>query len=132
MRQRKPQDRRRGFKLAAIVVLAIIVLVGIGRLFVPPSFGMRPTRKMSLAESQVDALRDAVDRYLLENDRMPESLETLLEKDDRNQPHLVDEALLLDPWNNKIEILKYSFGWLVTSAGPDGDMSTEDDITSRR
>lgn len=125
-----------GFTLIE-VLLVLIILVIIGSLAVNVFTGTQDKASINAAKSQIPLVRGAIDRYRLDMNKYPTSLEELWEEpsdaDEQDRwggPYL--EPLKPDPWGNEYEYLaegkknagKFDF-W---SAGPDGKSGSDDDI----
>jgi hypothetical protein len=78
-------------------------------------FGSRPgpadegiatvkTEKKKIAQTQVSTtLKTAVLSYITDHGQPPQSLETLLQKDDKGGPYLIGTDALTDPWGNRYQ-----------------------------
>lgn len=114
--------RQEGMTLVEIMIVVIIMalIAGAVAVAVIPRLG---TAKEKTAQTDVQTIRSAVTLYLLEvGDGCP------------TMQDLLDESLLdsgknsQDPWNGEYAIECEGDNVFVTSAGPDGQMGTEDDI----
>lgn len=99
LRKAEQRQRRSAFTLMEmLVVVAIIVaLAGIGGFFL---LGALKESQRSVAETQVKGpLTQAVTMYSLKhNNRFPESLQVLLQKDEFGGPYLENADAIIDPW----------------------------------
>ncbi len=123
-----------GFSLIELlVVLAIMALLA--GLVAPKVIGYLGRAKAQTATSQIEGLRGALDLYLLDVGRYPETragLGALLSDDGRspgwNGPYLREPAVPADPWGNAYgyELTKVGEP-LVFSLGSDGAPGGEGD-----
>jgi hypothetical protein len=97
------------------------------RLTEVPSEAVDPALR-ALAEGQMQALADAIEIYRLQNNKVPERLDALLDKDSRTgEPYL--EKLPLDPWRGPYDYATPSTQtYRISSAGPDRTWGTPDDL----
>ena len=90
------------------------------------------TRKTA-AKTGVDTIKGAVTNYHIEKKKStpPSDLSVLVKADGDSEP-LLDggEGALFDPWDNEYKIEVSGKRFVIISAGPDGEFSTEDDIRS--
>ncbi len=121
-RSGKTAEIRSGF-LNAPLVLASFVSVAV------------PVVKLSLQNTRIDTARMlisnvdiAVKSYYLKHAKYPESINVLtMEQDNEGEPFL--EGDLVDPWGNELRYEKNGKKRpKITSAGPDGEFDTYDDI----
>lgn len=136
---RSSQAKRRqraGFTLIE-VLLVLIILVILGSLAVNVFTGTQDRANINAAKAQVGLLSDPINRYRLDMNRYPSSLEELWETpsdaalaEKWSGPYV--EQLKPDPWGNPYQYTsqgkrnpnKFDF-W---SNGPDGQSGTDDDI----
>ena len=120
-------DKQRGFTLLEIMV--VIVIIGVlASLVVPNLMGNKEKADKQKAVSDIVALENALDMYKLDNHHYPttnQGLESLVET-----PTL--PPLAADPWGNDYVLVNPGEhgAYDLLSAGPDGEMGTEDDITN--
>ena len=93
--------RRAGFSLAELMV--VIVIIGLLATLVVPQVVDRlfvANEKKAIAD--ITAIEGALDSYVVENNgRYPDSLESLVEKDDQGRSYLKRDTVPLDPWGNE-------------------------------
>ena len=133
MKQRKTQARQDGFTLVEILV--VIVILGLLATIVAPNLiKFLSASEVDTARLQVLKLNDVVKLYVINEGQVPDSLDVLLEKDDKDQSYLDGyEKIPLDPWQNEYQIIPGDNPrqFEIVCYGPDGDPETEDDISSK-
>ena len=131
-KNRFAEAAKRGFTLVELlVVVAIIgILAGIG---VPAVTGhIENTRKIA-AKTGVDTIKGAITNYLISKKKStpPSDLKVLIDASGDEEPFLEGgEGALMDPWDTEYKLEVKGKKFVVISAGPDGQFSTEDDIRS--
>ncbi len=118
-----------GFTLIEIMVVVGIIGLLVAVL-IPNVTGKMNEARVSAARVQIKNVEEALVAYNMKHGgKYPDSLQPLTEETD-------DEDALLqggieDPWGNELKYEKRGKKRpLITSAGPDGDFGTEDDITN--
>ena len=133
-------DKQRGFTLLEIMV--VIVIIGVlASLVVPNLMGNKEKADKHKAVSDIVALENALDMYKLDNHHYPttnQGLESLVEAPtlpplaaNYNKEGYI-KRLPADPWGNDYVLVNPGEhgAYDLLSAGPDGEMGTEDDITN--
>lgn len=125
-----------GFTLIE-VLLVLVILVILGSLATNVFIGTQDKANINAAKAQIGLIKDPMNRYRMDLNKFPSSLEDLWEvpsdtamADKYGGPYV--EKLKQDPWGNEYQYLaegkqnsdKYDF-W---SNGPDGQSGTDDDI----
>ena len=120
---------KQGFTLIEIMVVVGIIGLLVAVL-IPNVTGKMNEARIASARVQIKNVEEALVAYSMKHGgKYPDSLETLTEETD-------DEDALLqggveDPWGNALQLEKRGKKRpKITSAGPDGEMGTEDDITN--
>ena len=120
---------REGFTL--IEILVVVAIIGmLGAVAVPAYMSYLADARITTTRSLIKNIEDACQMYNMKHGgKYPDSLETLTQETD-------DEDALLqggieDPWGTPIQFEKRGKKRpLITSAGPDGEFGTEDDLTN--
>ncbi len=120
---------RQGFTLIEIMVVVGIIGLLVAVL-IPNVTGKMNDARIASARVQIKNVEEALVAYSMKHGgKYPDSLDTLTQETD-------DEDALLqggtdDPWGNTLQFEKRGKKRpLITSAGPDGEFGTEDDITN--
>ena len=124
----KPRPHLAGFTL--IEVMVVVAILGLlATLVVQNVIPQHEESKVTKARTDVATLTAAAKMFLLQRGRVP-ALPDLVARDGSRPPMLDD--LPRDPWDHDYELLtgpaKDEFA--VVSAGPDGQLGSEDDIRS--
>ncbi len=120
---------RQGFTL--IEILVVVAIIGmLGAVAVPAYMNYLADARIATTRSLIANVDVAVKSYNMKHGKYPESLEVLQEpQEDGGDPWLEGEAV--DPWGNELKYEKQGKKRpKITSAGPDGEEGTEDDITN--
>jgi general secretion pathway protein G len=116
------QQRQAGMTLIEIMIVVVImalVATGVGIAVVP----QLQKAKIKQADSGVQTVRTAVQLYIATNNAECATMEQLIED------KAIDKAKATnDPWDHAYKIECEGTEITVTSAGPDGEFETEDDI----
>jgi general secretion pathway protein G len=115
--------RRQGMTLIEIMIVVVImalVATGVGIAVIP----QLQKAKIKQAESAVEIVRSAVQLYMATNNAECATMEQLIED------KAIDKSkATTDPWDRPYQIECDGTEVTVTSAGPDGEFGTEDDIS---
>ena len=133
-------SKQRGFTLLEVMV--VIVILGIlASMVVPNLMGNKDKADQQKAVSDIVALENALDMYKLDNSIYPtteQGLESLVQKPTSSpEPRNYRDGgyvkrLPQDPWRNDYLLLSPGENGKIDifSAGPDGQVGSEDDIGS--
>lgn len=118
-----------GFTL--VELLLVIVILGVLAAMVVPKFtGQGETARITATRSSIAGIATAVNTYEIQVGRFPESLDDLTVDTD-TRAALLDKNNMADAWGNAFQYKKVSkFKYEIRSAGPDGQMGNDDDITN--
>ena len=121
---------RQGFTL--IEILVVVAIIGmLGAVAVPAYMSHLKEARVETARELIKSVETALNMYSMKHGgKYPDSLEALTQETD-------DEEVLLqgdyvDPWGQELKYEKQGKKRpLLTSAGPDEEFGTEDDITNK-
>lgn len=122
--------RAAGFTLVELLLVVAIlgVLAGVAILNVGGKMG---ESQIAAARASIATIKTACDAYEIKTGKYPDSIDVLLQPVGGGAP-LLDSNAKADPWGNPFQIRKSGYSVEIRSAGPDGAMNTEDDITSAK
>jgi general secretion pathway protein G len=136
-RNLKSQIRRLGFTL--IELLLVLTILGIlAAIVVPKIAGRSEDARKQAAVTQISAFKTALNTFEVDNGFYPKSLADLIQapRDAQNWhgPYLESDVVPKDPWQHDFTYVcpgrHNTSSFDISSAGPDGQSGTEDDITS--
>ena len=128
MKVKNRKLRRAGFTL--VELLLVITILGILGTVVVVNFGDLGGRSRKQATlSSIQSIKSAVQAYKIEKDKLPQSLEDMTVGINDDEP-LLEAGSLRDAWGQEFEYKVDGKKYTIRSAGPDGQMNTEDDITN--
>jgi general secretion pathway protein G len=134
MNQKHPQLPRpteSGFTLVEIMV--VIVIIGLlATLVVPNVLGASDEARIQTARSNCSSLAASVKLYYTSKGRLPDSLDALTSEEEKEKSWYI-ENLAMDPWDNAYELREGNGrnDWEVVSAGPNGQMGDDDDVSNK-
>lgn len=121
--------RRAAFTL--IELLLVVMILGTLAAVVVVNFGGQgETAKINATRTSISAIKTAVEAYEVRAGKFPDSLDDLTAASD-DSAALLKKDSLADSWGNAFSykrVGKYEFE--IRSAGPDGQLNSEDDITN--
>ena len=118
-----------GFTLVELLMVVCIlgILAAGARMMLS---GQDQEARITTARTSINAIEEACQVFSMRhNGKLPDQLEELTQGTD-DQPELLKESALNDPWGNPYQYQKKGKKVSIRSAGPDGDMNTDDDITN--
>ena len=112
--------------LAAILVLVIVVF---GAILVMPDSQASHKRRMAATRSNMNTIAAAISAFQSCQHRLPDSLDELTE-DATGHAAWSLKAKPVDSWGTVFEYIRHGTNYTLRSAGPDGQLATEDDLTN--
>jgi general secretion pathway protein G len=135
-RKSKIENRKsEGFTL--IELLLVLTILGIlAAIVVPKMAGRGKEAQIQAAVTQISAFKTALNQFEVDNGYYPKSISDLIQqpRDARkwHGPYLETDAMPADPWGNPYVYTcpgkHNSTSFDIQSAGPDGQLGTDDDI----
>ncbi|HET6203962.1 MAG TPA: type II secretion system major pseudopilin GspG [Planctomycetota bacterium] len=129
MRTRVSRSARRGFTLAELMVV-VVILGLLATLVVKNVIPALFKAKVQIAKTEIMNIGQAIEQYMINNGSLPESLEPLVTPDQNGVTYLKDmTATPNDPWGFPYVYEKDPNGrtFEVKSYGKDGEPGGEED-----
>ena len=125
-------DNRAGFTLVEILLVVAIlgILAGVA---VVSLKGRTKTASIQATRTSIQAIGTAIDTYEVDNGIYPQSLQNLLTKGNEsnwNGPYMKDGRMPKDAWGTDFSYSLQGENYKLSSAGPDGQAGSADDITN--
>jgi general secretion pathway protein G len=122
------KNRRAGFTL--VELLLVITILGIlGTVVVVNFSGAGDDARKATTLTSINAISQACDIYRMKTGRLPRNIEDLTNGINDEEP-LLKAGALNDAWGIPFEYKAEGKKYSIRSAGPDGAMNTEDDLTN--
>jgi len=131
MRDKKREDKQNRKRKAGFTLVEMLVVITIlGILATAGIVGLVKhieTARITKTRTLISDIDKAINIFAMQhNGKIPDSLEELVEGEDP----LLDPAALNDAWATPFRYTKQNKKWTITSAGPDLEIGTGDDITN--
>jgi len=123
------RDRRSGFTLVELLMVVCIlgILYAGARLIFT---GQDNEARITTTRGSIATIDQAINIFAMNhNGKLPDALEELTQGTD-DKPGLLKEGSLNDSWGTPFSYSKQGKKFKITSAGPDTEMGTQDDITN--
>ena len=120
---------RAGFTLVELL-LVVAILATLATVVAVKFSGQGEQARIAATRTSISAIKTAVEAYEIRMGKYPNSIDDLTVGSD-SAPALLDKGKINDSWGNPFEFRKTgTYDFKIISAGPDGQIGSDDDITN--
>jgi len=134
-RTRDVESPKRNAGFSLIEIMLVVAIMGMLATMVAVGLGGRQKKSMiNLTRADIQTLGSCIKLYEVDTGKLPDTLESLVKNTGEpnwNGPYVDGGNLQPDKWGTPFTYSKKGdSGFEIRSAGPDKQMSTEDDLTN--
>lgn len=120
---------RAGFTLVELL-LVVAILATLATVVAVKFGGQGEQARIAATRTSIAAIKTAVETYEIRMGKYPNSIDDLTVGSD-SAPALLEKGSVNDSWGNPFEFRKTgTYDFKIISAGPDGQIGSDDDITN--